>query len=139
MNNLRDKIAETKAEYQRRYGKLDWKFTDEGLPWAIQDYHGSVGSVMGFTENDWLACKENGWTLEAICQLCDELWFNAEVESLSWYLDVRMGDWKDSNGGIEKEIKDDEVPQDVVVGFVSDFYKWRKELLPMVKKVYGNG
>lgn len=50
-----------------------------------------------------------------------------------------MGDWKDSNGGIEKEIKDDEVPQDVVVGFVSDFYKWRKELLPMAEKVYGNG
>lgn len=139
MKTLRDKIEDTKAEYLRRYGKLDWKFTDEGLPWAIQDYHGSTGSVMDFTEDDWLACKENSYSIEEVCRLCDELWFIDEVESLSWYLDVRMGDWKDSNGGTEREVKDEEVPQDVVTGFVSDFYTWRKELLPKVEKIYENG
>ena len=68
-NTLRKKIEDTKAEYTKRYGRLDWRYTDEGLPWAIQDYHGSVGSVMDFTENDWLACKENGWTLDEVCKL----------------------------------------------------------------------
>ena len=34
---LRDYIAETKAEYRRRYSKLDWRFTDEGchMPFRI--------------------------------------------------------------------------------------------------------
>lgn len=81
-NSLRKKIEGTKAEYIRRYGKLDWKFTDEGLPWAIQDYHGSKGSVMDFTEDDWRACKESGWTLDEVCKLCDEERFSTWREKL---------------------------------------------------------
>ena len=135
---LRKKIEDAKAEYTERYGELGWQYTDEGLPYAIQDYHGSVGSVMDFTADDWLACKENGWTLDEVCRLCDELWFNEEVESLEWFLGVRLGDWKDDNGGIEREIKDEDVPQEVVVGFVADFYKWRNELLPAALKVYAD-
>lgn len=137
---LRKKIEDTKAEYMERYGKLDWHYADEGLPWAIQDYHGSKGSVMDFTEDDWLACKENGWMLNEVCCLCDELWFakEEETESLMWFLRIRMGDWKDSSGGIYRDvnIKDEDVPQEVVLGFVSDFYKWHKELLPAALKVY---
>lgn len=82
-NSLRKKIEGTKAEYIRRYGKLDWKFTDEGLPWAIQDYHGSKGSVMDFTEDDWRACKESGWTLDEVCKLCDEERFSSGVSRLN--------------------------------------------------------
>lgn len=119
---LRKKIEDTKAEYIEHYGELGWQYTDEGLPYAIQDYHGCVGSVMDFTADDWLACKENGWTLDEVCRLCDELWFNEE----------------DDNGGIEREIKDEDVPQEVVVGFVADFYKWRNELLPAALKVYAD-
>lgn len=135
-NTLRKRVEDTKAEYMKRYGKLDRQYTDESLPCAIQEYHGSVGSVMNFTEDDWLACKEHGWTLDNVCRLCDELWFSVEVEDLEWNLDVRLGDWKDCNGGIEHEIKDEDVPQEVVAGFVADFYKWRKELLPAALKVY---
>lgn len=135
-NTLRKKMDQAQAEYQERYGKLDWKWTDEGLPYTIQDYHGSRGSVMDFTEDDWLVCRESGYSIEEVCRLCGELWFSDEVESLTWYLDVCMGDWKDRNGGVEREIKDEEVPQDVVTDFVADFYKWRKELLPIVRQVY---
>lgn len=73
-----------------------------------------------------------------MCRLCDELWFNEEVESLEWFLGVRLGDWKDDNGGIEREIKDEDIPQEVVVGFIADFYKWRNELLPAALKVYAD-
>lgn len=135
---LRNKIAEVKARYMERYGGLNWQYTDEGLPYVIQDYHGSVGSVMDFTEDDWLACKENGWTPDDVCCLCDELWFSEEMEDLEWNLDVRLGDWKDKNGGIKREIKDEDVPQEVVTDFVADFYKWRKELLPAALKVYAD-
>lgn len=134
---LRNKIEEAKAEYQEDGGP-DWRWTDEGLPYAIMDYHGSKGSVMDFTEDDWHVCKENGFSIEEVCRLCDELWHIDEVESLSRYMEVRMGNWKDNNGGINGEIKDEDVPQDVVNDFMADFYKWRKELLPVVLGIYQN-
>lgn len=123
MNTLRDKIEDTKAEYLRRYGKLDWKFTDEGLPWAIQDYHGSKGSVMDFTEDDWLVCKENGWTLDEVCKLCDEEQFSSGVSRLVEFLETML----------------DDITKEDAIAAVEDFYTWREKLLPMVEKVYGNG
>lgn len=123
MKTLRDKIEETKAEYLRRYGKLDWKFTDEGLPWAIQDYHGSKGSVMDFSEDDWLACKENGWTLDEVCKLCDEERFNSGVSRLVEFLETML----------------DDITKEDAIAAVEDFYTWREKLLPMVEKVYRNG
>ena len=61
---LRKKIEDTKADHLRRYGELNWKYTDEGLPYAIQDYHGSVGSVL---------------------ELCDEKEFSSDVDSLEQF------------------------------------------------------
>lgn len=122
-NSLRKKIEGTKAEYIRRYGKLDWKFTDEGLPWAIQDYHGSKGSVMDFTEDDWRACKESGWTLDEVCKLCDEERFSSGVSRLVEFLETMF---------------DDITKEDAIVA-VEEFYTWREKLLPMVEKVYQNG
>ncbi len=75
---LRNKIENAKAEYLQRYGKLDWQWTDEGLPWTIQDYHGSVGSMMDFTEDDWLSCKENGWALDEVYELCNDERFSID-------------------------------------------------------------
>lgn len=135
MKTLREKIEESKVWHLQKYGVLDWHWTDEGLPYSIMDYHGSVGSIIDFSVDDWKVCKESGFSQEDICRICDELWYIDEVESLSWFLDVRMGDWKDSNGGLEREIRDEEVPQDVVSGFVSDFYLWRTKILPSVMEV----
>lgn len=50
---LRNKIEESKAMYLERRGKLDWQWTDEGLPYAIMDYHSCVGSV-------WILRKMTG-------------------------------------------------------------------------------
>lgn len=62
MITLRKKIEESKAWYLQRYGVLDWQWEDEGLPYAIMDYHSSVGSTLDFSEDDWKACEENGWS-----------------------------------------------------------------------------
>ena len=79
---LRKKIEDTKADHLRRYGELNWKYTDEGLPYAIQDYHGSVGSVLDFTEDDWLACKENGWTMNEVLELVNKARADAGLAAL---------------------------------------------------------
>lgn len=120
---LRKKIEDTKAEYIKRYGKLDWKFTDEGLPWAIQDYHGSKGSVMDFTEDDWAVCKENGWTLDEVCKLCDEERFGSGISTLSEYFNTFP----------------DDLPKEDAICAVDDFYTWQMELLPKAQKIYANG
>lgn len=39
MITLRKKIEESKTWYLQRYGVLDWQWEDEGLPYAIMDYH----------------------------------------------------------------------------------------------------
>ena len=90
MKTLREKIEESKALHLQKYGVLDWHWTDEGLPYSIMDYHGSVGSIIDFSVDDWKVCKESGFSQEDICRICDELWYIDEVESLSWFLDVRM-------------------------------------------------
>lgn len=131
-NTLRKKIEDTKAEYTKRYGRLDWRYTDEGLPWAIQDYHGSVGSVMDFTEDDWLACKENGWTLDEVCKLCNERRFCEDVDNLELYIQAVRND--DSEARINNEFL--ELCREDALALVEDFYKWRQELFPKVLAVY---
>ncbi len=128
---LRKKIEDTKTDYLRHYGDLNRKFTDEGLPWTIQDYHGSVGSVMDFTEDDWLACKENGWTLGEVLALCDEGYL--DNSSITDYLADRINEWRDN---YDQHAADSEVPKESMLGFVEDFYTWRRELLPKVQAIY---
>ncbi len=117
---LRDCIAEAKARYRKHYGKLDWRFTDEGLPWAIQDYHGSIGSVMDFTPDDWLACKENGWGLDEVCQLCSSEQFCTYADHLTDFLSFMP----------------DDMDKDDAIAAVHDFYTWRDEILPVVLKIH---
>lgn len=132
---LRNKIEEAKAEYLKRYQMLDWQWTDEGLPWAIQDYHSSKGSVMDFTEDDWRVCKENGWTLNEVCALCNERRFCEDVDNLEAYIQAVRND--DSEAGIDNEFL--ELSREDAIALVEDFYTWREKLLPVVKKVYSNG
>lgn len=95
-----------KAEYQENYGDLDWRWTDEGLPYTIQDYHGSKGSVMDFTEDDWRVCKENGWTLDEVCHLCDEERFCSDMETLEHFFSTFPQD----------------MPKEDAIAAVEDFY-----------------
>ena len=84
-NTLRKKIEENKAWYIEHFGELNWQWVDEGLPNTIMDYHGSVGSVLDFTEDDWMACKENDWTLDEVLELCDEKAFGSDVDTLEHF------------------------------------------------------
>lgn len=72
MKTLREKIEESKAWYLQKYGALDWRWTDEGLPYSITDYHSSIGSTLDFSDDDWKVCEENGWSRDEILILCDE-------------------------------------------------------------------
>ena len=58
---LRNKIAEAKAEFHEKGGRDE--YWSETLAWTLQDYHGSMGSVLDFTEDDCRDCKENDLTL----------------------------------------------------------------------------
>ena len=64
------------------YGEPNWQWVDEGLPNTIMDYHNGVGLVLNFTEDDWGVCKENGWTLAEVLELCEEKEFSPGVETL---------------------------------------------------------
>ena len=72
MKTLREKIEESKAWYLQKYGALDWRWTDEGLPYSITDYHSSIGSTLDFSDDYWKVCEENGWSRDEILILCDE-------------------------------------------------------------------
>ena len=68
---LRTTINRQKEWYFKKYGGLDWQWKDEGLIWAIQDYHSCKGSLEDFTEDDWKAVEENGLTKEEIKYFCE--------------------------------------------------------------------
>jgi len=68
---LRNKISEAKASYVDPDGSMNQYWRSEGLPWAIQDYHSSVGSILDFTGDDIAALNENGWTLMEAYELCE--------------------------------------------------------------------
>ena len=68
---LRNKIADAKESYLSKYTVLGWKWTDEGLPYAIMDYESSV-PLSDFTEDDWKVCDENGWNRAEVEELCKE-------------------------------------------------------------------
>jgi hypothetical protein len=120
---LRAKVEENKAQYLERYGELNWQWVDEGLPNTIMDYHGSIGSVLDFTEDDWRACKENGWTLDEVLTLCDEEEFSPNGDSLEQFF---------SNFP-------DDMPKEDAIAAVEDFYTWFWKKLPKVKEILGNG
>lgn len=117
---LRSEIEKAKAQHMEKYGELGWMWNDEGLPYAIMGYHSCKGSVMDFTEDDWLACKENGWTLDEVCNLCDEERFSSNVETLSGFISTLPND----------------MPKEDAIAAVEEFYTWRNELLPVAQAVY---
>ena len=117
-NTLRKKIEENKAWYIEHFGELNWQWVDEGLPNTIMDYHGSVGSVLDFTEDDWMACKENDWTLDEVLELCDEKAFGSDVDTLEHFFSCFPQD----------------MPKEDAIAAVEDFYTWRCDCLPIVEK-----
>lgn len=69
---LRNKIEESRRWYMEKYKRLGWQWTDEGLPYAIMDYHSCVGSILDFTDDDWQAAEENGFSREEVITLCED-------------------------------------------------------------------
>jgi hypothetical protein len=61
LTNLRDYVEKKKQWYLDTYGDLGWKWYDEGLVWAIQDYQSMVGD---FAEDDIKFLDENGFIVE---------------------------------------------------------------------------
>ncbi len=117
---LRNKIAEEKAVFHEKGGRDE--YWSETLAWTLQDYHGSKGSVLDFTEDDWLACRENGLMLYEVLELCDETEFNPNVDTLEEFFSNFPND----------------MPKEYAIAAVEDFYTWR-EKLPKVEEIFGNG
>lgn len=69
---LRNKIEESRRWYMEKYKRLGWQWTDEGLPYAIMDYHSCVGSILDFTDDDWQVAEENGFSREEVITLCED-------------------------------------------------------------------
>mgnify|MGYP000162264710 FL=1 len=69
---LRNKIEESRRWYMEKYKRLGWQWTDEGLPYAIMDYHSCVGSVLDFTDDDWQVAEENGFSRDEVITLCED-------------------------------------------------------------------
>jgi len=69
---LRSKIEESRRWYMEKYKRLGWQWTDEGLPYAIMDYHSCVGSVLDFTDDDWQVAEENGFSRDEVITLCED-------------------------------------------------------------------
>lgn len=68
---LKTTIEKNRQWYLERRGRLDWQWEDEGLVWAIQDYHSCKGSLENFTDDDWKTVEENGLTKEEVKQFCE--------------------------------------------------------------------
>ncbi len=117
---LRSKIAEEKAVFHQKGGRDE--YWGETLAWILQDYHGSKGSVLDFTEGDWLACRDNGLALGEVLELCDETRFSPDVDSLEEFFSTFPCD----------------MPKEDAIAAVEDFYTWR-EKLPKVEEIFGNG
>ena len=62
--NLAGYIALKKKDYE---GKPSWMWKDEGIVYAIMDYHSSMGE---FTDEDWDTINELG--LDEVGQMCEE-------------------------------------------------------------------
>lgn len=67
---LRNVIARNKQNYMNPDGTIKSGWEEEGCAWAIQDYYSSRGSLMDFSEDDWAAAAEQGWTKEEVGLLC---------------------------------------------------------------------
>lgn len=130
MYTLRKKIDEAKAEFHEKGGRDE--YWSETLAWTLQDYHGSKGSVLDFTKDDWLACRDNGLTLSEVLELCDEQYF--DHANLVEYMAACLADWRERTG--EYSAADEDIAMQDVLAYVQDFYTWRKEKLPMVQSVY---
>lgn len=130
---LRNKITEAEMDFHKR-GRRD-EYWNETLAWTLQDYHGSKGSVLDFTEDDWCVCKENDLTLREVLVLCGEEYLYHG--SITDYLANCINEWRDNYG--DQHAADSEVPKESMMGFVEDFYTWRRDCLPVVEKVYNNG
>lgn len=118
---LRNKITKLKADYHEK-GGLD-EHWNEALAWEVQDYYGSKGSVLDFTEDDWCVCKENDLSLSEVLSLCDEEKFGPDVTTLECFF---------SN-------LPENMPKEDAIAAVEEFYTWRNDCLPVAEKVYNNG
>ena len=117
---LRNKINEEKANFHKKGGRDE--YWSETLAWVLQDYHSSKGSVLDFTEDDWLACRDNGLTLSEVLELCDEAEFDPDGDSLEKFFSTFP----------------DDMPKEDAIAAVEDFYTWRANL-SKVREIFENG
>lgn len=85
--SLRSTIAKYKEDYTLPDGSVKQLWADEGCAWAIQDYYGSRGSLLDFTEDDWAAAAEEGWSKEEVATLClGDDYLDRHLEALQFYV-----------------------------------------------------
>lgn len=72
MKPLRSLLEEAKKYYETRYSRSPYLWEDEGIPFTISDYAGSI-SLDDFSEDDWKAAEEYGWSKEEVEELCENI------------------------------------------------------------------
>lgn len=126
---LRDKILKQHEDYKLHDAMKYWE--DEGIPFAIMDYSSLMGSVMEFSEDDWRTCKDYGWSIHDVCDLCGEPYFFPNVSSLEEFLRLYIEEWQ--SRGV------DDMTGDQIADAIQDYFTWSGKLLPRAQKIYCNG
>ena len=120
--NLEEYIDSKHQEYIQR-GDPDWMWDDEGIVYAMQDYHSSMGE---FSEEDWAYIKKMG--LEEIAAFCEEEMGGDMVPEES---DEKLDDEqifqeiiKDMSPEriLAKCRRDEERPMGVLLSYIRDMY-----------------
>lgn len=106
---------------------------------TLGDYHGSKGSVMDFTADDWKAWQkyqghpfDPAETVDDVCVICDELMMRPRFD-LEDCLAEACQAWHDGMTAYPASIAEQEVgfpPMEYIQDCVTNIYKWRTELLP---------
>lgn len=109
--SLRNEIERVLEEYYADDNGSLWH--DEGVPYAIASYHSSVGSVLNFTADDWAVCAEYDLTVENVCSICDESYYQCDTV------------WSFLEKYVECNLNVEEIPNKIdVLNAIEDYYTW---------------
>jgi hypothetical protein len=106
---------------------------------VLGDYHGSKGSVMDFTADDWKVWQkyqghpfDPAETVDDVCVICNEPFMRPSLELEDCLVEACRA-WTEDMVVYPASMVEQEVgfpPMEYVQDCVTNIYKWRTELLP---------
>ncbi len=129
---LRNVVATAKEYYLNHALRANVELfsESENLLWAVQEYGGGVGSVMEFTADDWVVCRENELTIDDVCDLLNEPYFYSWISDPGEALEAFRVEHVNRWGYYEEPTAEEEAD------FLKGFRMWRETLLPVAEAVY---